>query len=63
MQHASRWAVFGHVLLAVLLGDPRVQNLVGEIGKLVRDGYDATLLGVARIPRDKDASHVQARRN
>ncbi len=25
---------------------------------LVRDRYDATLLGVARIPRDKDAGHV-----
>lgn len=47
MHNASRWAVFGHVLLAVLLGGPRVQvKSVGEIGKLVRDRYDATLLGV-----------------
>ena len=55
MHNASRWAVFGHVLL----GDPRVQvKSVGEIDALVRDGYDAALLGIARIPGDKDAGHV-----
>ena len=60
MHNASRWAVFGHVLL----GDPRVPvKSVGEIGALVRDGYDAALLGIARIPGDKDTSHVQARGN
>ena len=54
MHNASYWAVFGHVLL----GDPRSAKSVGEIDALVRDGYDAALLGVARIPGDKDAGHV-----
>ena len=58
MHNANRWAVFGPALLTVLLGNPRVQKSVGEIGALVRDSYDAALLGVARIPGDKDAGHV-----